>query len=295
VRDGEDASCLNLNRPQNPRLMGVRPEYLHELGAFTFSETLDGSSNGWSLLNNSESDNVVNAIGDQNTISWAVGKSVGDKLLYTDERGQTFYIRIAGAIANSILQGSFIISEDEFVKRFPSESGYRTFLVDTPSENAPEVSKTLTLALQDVGLDLTPAVRRLGDFNTVQNTYLSIFQSLGGLALLLGSIGLGIVVLRNVMERRSELAILRAVGFRRDSVHRLILSEHWFLLVLGLVCGVASGLVSVIPALRSPGAEIPYASLTVTLFAILFSGALWTWIATRLALRGPLRSALRNE
>lgn len=295
VRDGEDASCLNLNRPQNPRLMGVRPEYLLESGSFTFSETLDGSSNGWSLLKNSESDNVVNAVGDQNTISWAVGKSVGDKLLYTDERGQTFYIRIAGAIANSILQGSFIISEDEFVKHFPSESGYRTFLIDAPSENVPEVSKTLTLALQDVGLDLTPAIRRLGDFNTVQNTYLSIFQSLGGLALLLGSIGLGIVVLRNVMERRSELAILRAVGFRRDSVYRLILSEHWFLLVLGLVCGVVSGLVSVIPALRSPGAEIPYASLTITLFAILFSGALWTWIATRLALRGPLLSALRDE
>ncbi len=295
VRDGEDASCLNLNRPQNPRLMGVRPEYLQESGAFTFIETLDGSPNGWPLLKDSEDDNVVNAIGDQNTISWAVGKSVGDKLMYTDERGQTFYIKIAGAIANSILQGSFIISEDEFIKRFPSESGYRTFLIDAPSENATEVSKTLTLALQDVGLDLTPAIRRLGDFNTVQNTYLSIFQSLGGLALLLGSIGLGMVVLRNVMERRSELAILRAVGFRRDSVHRLILSEHWFLLVLGLICGVASGLVSVIPALRSPGADIPYASLTVTLFAILVSGALWTWIATRLALRGPLLSALRDE
>ena len=295
VRDGEDASCLNLNRPQNPRLLGVRPEYLQEPGAFTFVETVDGSSTGWLLLKDSEDGNVVNAIGDQNTISWAVGKSVGDKLMYTDERGQTFYIRIAGAIASSILQGSFIISEDEFMKRFPSESGYRTFLIDAPSENAPEVSKTLTLALQDVGLDLTPAIGRLGDFNTVQNTYLSIFQSLGGLALLLGSIGLGIVVLRNVMERRSELAILRAVGFRRDSVHRLILSEHWFLLVLGLICGVASGLVSVIPALRSPGAEIPYASLTVTLFAILLSGALWTWVATRLALRGQLLSALRDE
>jgi ABC-type antimicrobial peptide transport system permease subunit len=252
---------------------------------------LDGSSNGWSLLSSSESDNVINAIGDQNTISWAVGKSVGDKLMYTDERGQTFYVKIAGAIASSILQGSFIISEDEFIKRFPSESGYRTFLIDAPLESAPD----LTFAMQDVGLDLTPAVERLGDFNTVQNTYLSIFQSLGGLALLLGSIGLGIVVLRNVMERRSELAILRAVGFRRDSVHRLILSEHWFLLVLGLICGVVSGLVSVVPALRSPGAEIPYASLTVTLFAILLSGALWTWIATRLALRGQLLSALRDE
>jgi ABC-type antimicrobial peptide transport system permease subunit len=181
------------------------------------------------------------------------------------------------------------------MKRFPSESGYRTFLIDVPAGNLQQVSESLTRSLQDVGLELTPAARRLAEFNTVQNTYLSIFQSLGGLALLLGSLGLGIVVMRNVMERRSELALLRAVGFRNRSLQWLVLSEHWLLLILGLICGVAAGLVAVLPELRSPGSEIPYISLAVTLFAILFNGALWTWLATRLALRGPLLAALRNE
>ena len=292
VHDGDDASCLNLNRAQVPRLLGVRPEDLRT--RFTFTETIDGSDDPWSLLRDNK-DNTVNAIGDQNTISWAVGKSVGDTLTYTDERGQTFNIKIAGAIANSILQGSFLISEDDFIKRFPSESGYRTFLIDAPSDNALQVSGTLTRALQDVGLELTPAARRLEEFNTVQNTYLSIFQSLGGLAVLLGSLGLGIVVLRNVMERRGELALLRAVGFRNRSLQWLVLSEHWLLLLLGLICGVVAGLVAVLPALRSPGSDIPYISLTVTLLAILSSGVLWTWLAARLALRGPLLAALRNE
>jgi len=297
VHDGDDASCLNLNRPQNPRLLGVRPEYLRSRGAFTFAKTIGGFSNGdaWLLLEDMDGDDTVNAIADENTISWSVGKSIGDKLMYTDERGQTFYIRIAGAIANSILQGGFVISEDEFIRRFPSESGYRMFLIDAPSGNMAEVSRTLTYTLQDVGLDLTTTVGRLADFNTLQNTYLSIFQSLGGLALLLGSLGLGIVVLRNVMERRSELALLRAVGFRNRLLQRLILSEHWLLLLLGLVCGVVAGLVAVLPALRSPGADVPYISLVLTLAAILLSGVLWTWLAARLALRGPLLTALRNE
>jgi ABC-type antimicrobial peptide transport system permease subunit len=252
----------------------------------------------WLLLETSDDDNIVNAIGDENTISWSIGKSVGDTLMYTDERGRTFYIKIAGAIANSILQGGLIISEDEFIKRFPSESGYRMFLIDVPSGRSPELaeaSKELTHALQDVGLELTPTAERLADFNALQNTYLSIFQTLGGLALLLGSLGLGMVVLRNVIERRSELALLRAVGFRNRSLRRLILSEHWLLLLLGLVCGVFAGLVAVLPALRSPGADIPYTSLALTLFAILVSGALWTWLAAKLALRGPLLTALRNE
>jgi ABC-type antimicrobial peptide transport system permease subunit len=142
---------------------------------------------------------------------------------------------------------------------------------------------------------MTPAAGRLAEFNTVENTYLSIFQMLGGLALLLGSFGLGIVVLRNVMERRSELALLRAVGFRKRSLQWLILSEHWLLLLLGLGSGVIAGLVAVLPALRSPGADVPYISLTLTLIAVLLSGIFWTWIATRLALRSPLLVALRNE
>ena len=311
VHDGDDASCLNLNRAQTPRLFGIRAEELQARNAFTFVKTagahgrapLPLNENPWLLLKHKENDNpvlersegTVPAIGDEATIIWALGKKIGDTLPYTDERGNTFNIRLVGMLANSIFQGGLLISEDDFVARFPSESGYRMFLIDSPSENAAEVSKTLSHALQDVGLEITPTAQRLAEFNTVQNTYLSIFQILGGLALLLGSIGLGIVVMRNVMERRSELALLRAVGFEKRSLRWLVLSEHWLLLLLGLVCGVTAGLVAVLPALRSPGADIPYASLALTLFAVVLSGALWTWFATVLALRGPLLAALRNE
>ena len=297
AHDGDDASCLNLNRAQTPRLLGIQPEELQERNAFTFVKIAKDSlkDNPWMLLKRNESDDIVPAIGDEATIIWALGKSVGDTLPYADERGNTFKIRLVGMLANSIFQGGLLISEDEFVARFPSESGYRTFLIDAPSENAEEVSKTLSRALRDVGLEITSTAQRLAEFNTVQNTYLSIFQILGGLALLLGSVGLGIVVMRNVMERRSELALLRAVGFEKRSLRWLVLSEHWLLLLLGLACGVVAGLVAVLPALRSPGADIPYISLALTLSAVVLSGVLWTWLATILAIRGPLLAALRNE
>jgi len=297
VHDGDDASCLNLNRAQTPRLLGIQPEELQVRAAFTFVKIAEDSfkDNRWMLLKRNENDDTVPAIGDEATITWALGKKIGDTLSYTDERGNTFNLRLVGAVANSIFQGGLLISEDEFIARFPSESGYRMFLIDVPWENASEVSKTLSRALQDVGLEITPTSQRLSEFNTVQNTYLSIFQLLGGLALLLGSVGLGIVVMRNAMERRSELALLRAVGFEKRSLRWLILSEHWLLLLLGLACGVVAGLVAVLPALRSPGANIPYISLALTLSAVVLSGVLWTWLATMLALRGPLLAALRNE
>jgi len=320
VREGDEASCLNLNRAQKPRLLGVRPDLLE--GRFTFAKGADWRGlintrlqpgvptshdaenrlNGFPqrVTSNSGLKPGVNeieipAIGDANSIQWAMHKKVGDTIDYVDERGQAFKVRIVGAVANSILQGSLIIDEAEFVRRFPGESGYRMFLIDAPSNGVSQVSATLSRAMQDVGLELTPAAQRLAQFNAVQNTYLGTFQVLGGLGLLLGSVGLGIVVLRNVLERRGELAVLLAVGFRARLLQKLVLIEHGALLALGLSLGVAAAAVAVLPALLSPAAQLPYGSLAITLGAVLINGALWTWVATRGALRGNLLDALRNE
>jgi len=297
VKDGDDASCLNLNRAQTPRLLGVNPQLLQERNAFTFAGLMDGlnAKEPWNALKNTGNSDEVPAIGDFNSIMWAMGKKVGDTLDFRDEQGRTFKLRIVGAVANSILQGSLIIDEAALVAKYPSESGYRMFLIDAPAERADEVSKTLTKALQNEGLELTSTAQRLNAFNAVQNTYLSTFQVLGGLGLLLGSLGLGVVVLRNVLERRGELALMQAIGFRAQTLKWLVISEHGMLLFVGLAVGVISALIAVLPALLSPGAEIPYVSLSITLGAVLVSGAVWTFIAATFALRGHLLDGLRSE
>ena len=164
VRDGDDASCLNLNRARRPRLLGVSPEELHRRKAFTFAGVEKGLSadKGWLLLRHEEgaagAADEIPAIGDENSILWALGKKVGDTIDYTDEQGRSFKLRLVGAVANSILQGSLIIDEAVFVKRFHGVSRiHRMFLVDAPKREAARVSAELTRALQDAGMELTPA------------------------------------------------------------------------------------------------------------------------------------------
>jgi ABC-type antimicrobial peptide transport system permease subunit len=135
----------------------------------------------------------------------------------------------------------------------------------------------------------------LAEFNAIENTYLSIFQLLGSLGLILGSVGLGLVVLRNVLERRGELAMLQAVGFDKASLGAMVFYEHGGLMVGGLACGIVAALVAVSPALKSPGAQVPYFSLVLTTACIGISGVVWIWIATAFALSGKLLEALRNE
>jgi ABC-type antimicrobial peptide transport system permease subunit len=301
VRDGDDASCLNLNGAQRPRLLGVKPEQLAERGAFTFTKVLKGLevTNGWLALNsqfpipNSQARETP-AIGDAASIQWALKSSVGGTLDFTDERGQPFKVRIVGAVANSVLQGNLIIAEADFVRLFPSESGYRGFLMDTPGTASEAVSATLSRALQDVGLELTPTTRRLAQFNAVQNTYLNTFQILGGLGLLLGSVGLGVVVLRNVQERRGELGLMLALGFAPVALRRLVLTEHVALLLLGLGVGLVAALVAVLPSLGTPGSDFPWRSLSVTLGLVLANGLVWTVWATARSLRGRLVDSLRH-
>jgi len=300
LRAGDDASCLNLNRAQRPPLLGVDPEALASRGAFSFLAVADGYdlTSGWRVLDERRGDEVP-VVADQATIVWALGRKVGDTIgddgRFVDEHGKPFKLRLVGMIGDSVLQGSLLIANRDFERLFPSASGYQRLLIDAPVDASEDVAAALSRAGEDIGLQVTPTTRRLAEFNVVQNTYLSIFQVLGGLGLLLGTVGLGVVLLRNVLQRRGELALMRAVGFSRGHVEGLLLSEHWLLLALGLVGGAASGLLATAPMLVSSGGTGSADSLTWTLLVIGIGGMVWTLLATRAALRGPLMASLRKE
>jgi len=298
VRSGDDASCLNLGRARRPTLLGVDAEALARRGAFTFVRTIHPPAEGrsaWTLLDEPLPDGAVPAVADDTTVTWSLGKTVGDTLDDTDEHGRPLRVRIVATLANSVLQGNLVIARREFVAHWPSESGYRMFLVDAPAETAEAVSRALARDQEDAGLAMEPAAERLGTFAAVENTYLAIFQALGGLGLVLGSVGLGLVVLRSVLERRGELALLRAVGLSARDVRRVVMAEHVGLLAMGLVCGIAAATVALVPAMVGPRAPVPWATVAWTPAVLALSGAIWVWAATRAALRGPLLGALRNE
>jgi hypothetical protein len=295
VRDGDEASCLNLNQVQNPRLVGVDPGLLE--GRFRFADHLEvePGRDPWSLLEGGGEDGVVPAVGDQASVAWVLHKKVGDSLSYTDEDGRPFEVRIVATVANSILQGNLVIAEEDFRRIAPSRSGDRMFLVDAPPGIRDAVARELVRGLQDLGLSVIPAALRLAEFNAVQNTYLSIFQFLGGLGLLLGSAGLAVVVLRNVLERRGELALLEVLGFPARSLRWLLLAEHGVLLLGGMGLGVVSALLAILPALRGPGADLPVLLPASLVLVVTLAGVLWVFLASWIATRGSLLDALESE
>jgi ABC-type antimicrobial peptide transport system permease subunit len=97
-----------------------------------------------------------------------------------------------------------------------------------------------------------------------------------------------------VLERRRELALLRAVGFDGRNLSLMIVAENVLLLVLGLAAGAGCAALAIVPALAARGGG-PTATLGGLLLAVAGAGLLSSIVATMAALRAPLLAALRAE
>ena len=146
-----------------------------------------------------------------------------------------------------------------------------------------------------MGFDVIRTADALAGYARVQNTYLSTFQTLGGLGLLLGTLGTVAVLLRGVAERRGELAMLLCLGFRRGRIVGIILLENGFLLLSGLAIGTAAALVSVAPHLLSVLADVEWLAVAGILLACVAVGIAACAVAAATAVRGDLLQALRSE
>ncbi len=305
VKAGDDASCLNLYQPRQPRILGV-PAAMIQRGGFRFADYQRGSpaeqKKPWLLLNRdlrADKDGTlrVPVILDEATAKYSLHlwKGVGQSYDVADGQGRTIRLEVVGLLSQSIFQGDLLIGEAAMRRHLPDVNGYRFFLVETEPQRVAAVQNVLERVLGDYGLGTETTANRLGDFMAVENTYLSTFQSLGGLGLLLGTFGLAAVQLRNILERRRELALLQAVGFRRGSLGWLVLLESGLLLVAGLACGTIAALVSLLPHLLAGAASIPWVWMAGTLGLVLGAGLIAGLIAVRGVLRAPLLAALRGE
>jgi putative ABC transport system permease protein len=306
LRSGDDASCRNLYQPHQPRVLGVTPavtdyfqnqEVVHFSFAGSAAKTPEEKENPWHLLGASAADGQpVNVFLDKNTAMYSLKlyRGIGEEFAFDYGEGPPVKFRVAGLLSNSVLQGSLLIGEADFKNLFPTISGYRSFLIKVPT--APEkVATFLEDRFGDEGLDTTNAKTRLAELLAVQNTYISTFRSLGALGLLLGTFGLAAVQLRNVFERRKELALLRAVGFRKLRLGEMVLLENLVLLLGGLATGTLAALLSVLPHMLLGGAHVPLSELAAMLGVVLVVGILTGLFAVRATLRAPLLAALRGE
>jgi len=295
--DGNDASCLNLNQVQQPKILGIAPQLFDQKQSFRFA-SLDPSiseQHPWLILNTPLGPGIIPAYADLTVITWGLRKKVGDTLLYTDESGKLLKVKIMGGLENSIFQGNILVSAELFRQYFPSVGGSKVMLIDGGFAQRTAILELLEYLFQDFGMVVTPASGRLAEFNSVTNTYLSVFMLLSGLGIIIGTIGLGIVLLRNLEERKREIALYLALGFKHNYILKLIIAENLFILLAGIGIGLIAAFAGILPSFLSPAFQLPATFLILILLLIVFSGMAWIYFPARATMHKNLVQALRKE
>jgi putative ABC transport system permease protein len=296
VVPGDDVSCLNLYRPTRPRLLGAPPGLARRAG-LRLQKAL-GEADPWSLGEKDLEPGVIPALADANSATWILKLGLGDEISLEDEAGRPVRLRLVGLLERSLFQSELLIPEADLLRHFPSLARRTFFLIDAPEERTAGVTQLLEEGLGRYGFDVSSTAERLASYHAVEDTYLSTFQALGGLGLLLGTFGLGVALLRSLIERRGELATLRAFGFRRSRIAAMVVAENGFLLLLGVLVGTVSGLLAVAPHLIQGGeslGRLARGPLLATILAVLAAGLVSCAAAVWSALQAPLLPVLKEE
>ncbi|TWU00989.1 ABC transporter permease [Stieleria varia] len=312
MRLGQDASCNNLYQAAQPTVLGVPPSMQQLIDnnsgtRFDWAGVGDtdnpdeaAQNNAWMLLEKpaagTQADPIPVVI-DQNTAMWSFQMygGVGQIKSFEYETGKPTFFKVVGLLSNSVLQGKLLIGESNFQKAFPDVSGYQYFLIDSGGRTDAKVSDVLERRLGDVGMDVSKTADVLSGMLAVQNTYLRTFQSLGALGLLLGTVGLAIAQLRAVLQRRQELAVMRAIGFTRGRLASLVMGETAALLFAGIGCGILCAVLAVLPYAWLSGMNPPIIEPLVIVAAIIVFGLIAGLVAVIRVVRMPLLQSLRAE
>jgi len=293
---GDDASCLNLNRVSTPPILGVDPEKLNGRFSFVTRTPYLGEEQPWMSLQQELPEEIIPAIADETVIKWGLGMEVGDTLHYVNSRGEEMELLLVGGLAPSVFQGNVIISRKHFLAQFPESSGTGVFLVEGSLSDTARIRSEIERGMRDFGWDMQLAAVRLAEFNSITNTYLSIFLVMGALGLLLGTFGLVVVLSRSIMERKQEIALLKAVGYGRKRIRRLVVREYMILLAMGIGTGFLTAIIATLPSILSPNTGTSFTTILILLVLLLANGWLWIRVTTGSALREKtLSTALRNE
>jgi putative ABC transport system permease protein len=309
MRVGQDASCNNLYQATRPTVLGVPASFATLHGkdgsgpvGFEWAAAADlaAGETPWDALATEAAgteEDPIPVVIDQNTAMWSLQmmKGVGETRSFEYEEGRPITFKVVGLLANSMLQGRLLIGESNFQRVFPEVSGYRYFLFACDPSRAESIESVLENRLGDIGMDVSDASAVLSGMLAVQNTYLRTFQSLGALGLLLGTIGLAVAQLRSVLERRQELAVLRALGFTRRRLAAMVMTETASLLLMGIGCGAVCAVLAVFPHAILSGLRPPLVEPLLIVLGIILFGMLAGLIAVRRVASMQLLESLRAE
>ncbi|MBP5317692.1 MAG: hypothetical protein J6Y83_08320, partial [Bacteroidales bacterium] len=266
---GDDASCLNLNKVTTPAILGFRPEEFLASG-FRIKDDIFNLNDESAVLERINRDDAIYCLADETVLMWSLMMAVGDTLHYSGPAGEKLDVIVAGTLPNTVFQGNVLIPADA-VRRHWGVRGSKVLLVKSP---APDAGDILETALNEYGIRAVPCTERLRVFNSVTDTYLTIFLMLGAIGLVIGIVSFVIGVRKRLARKGTDISLQKALGYSDGAITESLARENSILPASAVALGFISAVVSV---MSSFGAISPWTWLVciittaLCIFIVLFS------------------------
>ncbi len=171
--------------------------------------------------------------------------NVGDSLQLTGGTLQNpirTNVTVVGLMNGLFLGNGIIATNTLLMNPFGVKTGTVSFIKVASGVDPTSVSYQLRKDFVSLGMQTTVIPVVLSSFLQVGQSFEGLLEGFLGLGLVVGIAGLGIISIRSVAERRQEIGILRALGFRRRMILGIFLLENSYIALLGIMIGILLGI-----------------------------------------------------
>jgi putative ABC transport system permease protein len=248
------------------------------------------------------SSNIVWASGQVNTRgppTTAQAPAAGDLLEVYDIQDPTLSTRVtvAGVMSSFLFSGGIVGTSQLLKNAFGVGTGQFGFVKVYNGVDPTSVSNVMKKDFARLGMLTIVIPVIISDSIQISQSFLGVFEAFLALGLVVGIAGLGIISIRSVVERRKEIGVLRAIGYRKNMVLVAFLLENSYVALLGILIGIVLGIDLGYAIATSPGSGLSFVIPWVSLLEIIaFSYGLAvfaTFSSSRRAAQIPPAEALR--
>src|SRR5213596_2596556 len=169
----------------------------------------------------------------------------GDRIRAFDAMGRSVNLTIVGVLEQALQFTSGVFVDQDVVRAvFPAQERYTAYFFQMdPTADVGAFRADLERVFFSYGLQTIDIREKIGRAFDASQQVLTLMEAYLGIGLLVGIAGLAVITLRAVVERRTQIGALRAIGFTRRMVLSVFLLEIALIAVLGIGIGVALGIV----------------------------------------------------
>jgi ABC-type lipoprotein release transport system permease subunit len=160
----------------------------------------------------------------------------------------------------------------------------------TDPDESKIVAQEIEATLLQLGVQAESLKERVDDDQQLNSNFFLLMQGFMGLGLFVGIAAVGVISFRTVVERRQQIGMLRAIGYKRSTVALSFMMESSFITLLSIFSGI--GLAVWLSYFLMTSNEFPsdLGGFFIPWDRLIFIGV-FTWVASLLMTYIPSRQA----